>query len=337
MFNPLRPFDLSAQTTGVPTTHRTTSHEDDIADAVAAGEAEAAGLTPHPTHVAPDAGATPQPQSTRATSLTEPGDSGDAEDGAEKGSPSSKPATTAPATAAASDNGDSDAGGPSANAEEDEDAIELERRASLVQSLAKQYTAQSHAHAVNPFGGDLAEDSPLNPNGPNFSALAWAKAVVAMVSSLQPQSECGESPAASGGPFRTAGVAFQHMSVHGFGSATDYQKDVGNVLLAVGGWVRSMAGRLGLVRDGRGQRIDILRDFNGIVRNGEMLVVLGPPGSGCSTFLKTIAGETAGLWVGEESYFNYQGELTEFYLNPCLVSYFAFSVDWLLSFSMLAG
>ena len=31
--------------------------------------------------------------------------------------------------------------------------------------------------------------------------------------------------------------------------------------------------------------------------------------SGCSTLLKTIAGETHGLFVDEDSYINYQGEL----------------------------
>jgi ATP-binding cassette subfamily G (WHITE) protein 2 (PDR) len=29
--------------------------------------------------------------------------------------------------------------------------------------------------------------------------------------------------------------------------------------------------------------------------------------SGCSTFLKTISGETSGFKIGEESYLNYQG------------------------------
>jgi ATP-binding cassette subfamily G (WHITE) protein 2 (PDR) len=38
-----------------------------------------------------------------------------------------------------------------------------------------------------------------------------------------------------------------------------------------------------------------------------MLVVLGPPGSGCSTFLKTVAGETNGFYVDEKSQINYQG------------------------------
>lgn len=38
-----------------------------------------------------------------------------------------------------------------------------------------------------------------------------------------------------------------------------------------------------------------------------MLVVLGRPGSGCSTFLKTIAGETHGFYIDQASDINYQG------------------------------
>ena len=57
-----------------------------------------------------------------------------------------------------------------------------------------------------------------------------------------------------------------------------------------------------------GQRkINILKGLDGLVESGEMLVVLGPPGSGCSTLLKTIAGETHGIYVNGKSYLNYQG------------------------------
>ncbi|KAL4814418.1 ABC-2 type transporter-domain-containing protein [Aspergillus spinulosporus] len=34
----------------------------------------------------------------------------------------------------------------------------------------------------------------------------------------------------------------------------------------------------------------LIRDFTGVVRSGEIMLVLGRPGSGCSTFLRTIAG-----------------------------------------------
>ncbi|KAF2963335.1 hypothetical protein GQX73_g10240 [Xylaria multiplex] len=171
----------------------------------------------------------------------------------------------------------------------DEDAVEIERRESLVHELARKYTTQSQAHwtpGTNPYL-DADENSPVNPNSPNFRARAWAKAMVEMTAS-------------EGKEFRTAGVCFQNMNVYGFGSATDYQKDVGNV------WLEAIAiGRRAL--GNKGTRIDILRDFDGIVRKGEMLVVLGPPGSGCTTFLKAIAGETAGINIDNKSYFNYQG------------------------------
>lgn len=59
---------------------------------------------------------------------------------------------------------------------------------------------------------------------------------------------------------------------------------------------------------GRGKRkIQILRDFEGLIKSGELLVVLGKPGSGCSTLLKTISGETDGFVIDSESNINYQG------------------------------
>jgi ATP-binding cassette subfamily G (WHITE) protein 2 (PDR) len=106
---------------------------------------------------------------------------------------------------------------------------------------------------------------------------------------------------------RTAGIAYRNLNVYGFGTATDYQKSVGNVVLESVGLIRQA---LGLAKQ---RRIDILRGFEGLVYAGEMLVVLGPPGSGCSTLLKTISGETDGLNIDPESYINYQGKLIAFH------------------------
>jgi ABC-type transport system involved in cytochrome bd biosynthesis fused ATPase/permease subunit len=48
----------------------------------------------------------------------------------------------------------------------------------------------------------------------------------------------------------------------------------------------------------------ILKNISGHVRPGEMLFVLGRPGSGCSTFLRTIANSTTLSVTGEVSYAN---------------------------------
>ncbi|KAL2859549.1 ABC drug exporter AbcA [Aspergillus pseudodeflectus] len=164
-----------------------------------------------------------------------------------------------------------------------------DKREAEVHRLAREFTQQSvySTDGQNPFTADVG--SPLNPNGESFSARAWCKAML----QLQTHDDQAHPP-------RTLGVAFNDLNVHGFGSDTDYQKSVGNV------WLQA----LGLVRRAFGQRqhkIDILRGLDGLVEAGEMLVVLGPPGSGCSTFLKTIAGETHGFYVDKNSLLNYQG------------------------------
>jgi ABC-type multidrug transport system ATPase subunit len=54
-------------------------------------------------------------------------------------------------------------------------------------------------------------------------------------------------------------------------------------------------------------QVKILDGFEGKVEPGEMLLVLGPPGSGCSTLLKTLAGRKEGLEVSKESHISYRG------------------------------
>ncbi|KAF2178290.1 putative multidrug resistance ABC transporter [Zopfia rhizophila CBS 207.26] len=171
---------------------------------------------------------------------------------------------------------------------EDDDS-EYARREEEVHQLARRYTEHSiySTTGQNPF--NATPGSILDPNGEQFNARAWCKAMV----HLQTEDDKAH-------PIRTAGVSFRNLNVHGFGSATDYQKSVGNVWMEGIGIARRLLGV--------GQRkIDILQNLDGLVENGEVLVVLGPPGSGCSTFLKTISGETHGFFVDSNSYINYQG------------------------------
>ena len=56
---------------------------------------------------------------------------------------------------------------------------------------------------------------------------------------------------------------------------------------------------------------DILSDFQGLVQPGEMLLVLGQPGSGCSTFLKVLANQRAGFH-SVEGQLSYDGITPEY-------------------------
>ncbi|KAJ7609287.1 ABC-transporter extracellular N-terminal-domain-containing protein [Mycena polygramma] len=143
---------------------------------------------------------------------------------------------------------------------------------------------------ANPFAGE-AVDETLDPLSERFDMTAWLKSVM-HIASRDPENF----------PRRTAGVSFRNLNVHGVGSPTDYKKTVGNV------WLEAVSAVRGVLGMGDGKRkIQILRDFDGLVKSGELLVVLGRPGSGCSTFLKTIAGLTHGFTVAPTSDIQYQG------------------------------
>lgn len=58
-----------------------------------------------------------------------------------------------------------------------------------------------------------------------------------------------------------------------------------------------------LAPKGHLQYRNLINDFSGVIRDGEMMLVLGRPGSGCSTFLKAIANT-------REGYADVQGEVS---------------------------
>ncbi|KAK7421617.1 hypothetical protein QQX98_002084 [Neonectria punicea] len=161
-----------------------------------------------------------------------------------------------------------------------------------IEELARQLTRASaqfdtELHAFSPRPG-----THLDPGSTNFDARAWVKALINLTES-DPDSA----------PPRSLGVAFQKLDVFGWGTGAEHQKSVLDLPLD------AITALVGLASGNRHKRrIDILRNFEGVIEEGELLLVLGPPGSGCSTLLKTIAGETDGLQVSPDAYLNFRGK-----------------------------
>ncbi|KAK8866202.1 hypothetical protein IAR55_001353 [Kwoniella newhampshirensis] len=156
-----------------------------------------------------------------------------------------------------------------------------------VTSLARQMSRASVRGGNQPVDiFNYNADSDLDPFSENFNARKWVKEM----SRISQESS----------PRRTAGVAYSNMSVHGFGSDADYQKTVSNLPLSLISSARDAFSN-------RKRKVHILNDMDGVLESGEMLVVLGPPGSGCTTLLKTIAGEMNGIFLNEEAEINYRG------------------------------
>lgn len=174
---------------------------------------------------------------------------------------------------------------------DDESSNNTEMNEKHVNTLARTVTQASvrrpDGDYLNPFT-ESHDDPRIDPRSDRFNARAWTKTLMG-ITSRDPERY----------PTRTAGVAYRSLNVHGYGNPTDYQKTFGNYPLELPGLINKWRGK--------GQRkIQILQEFEGLVKSGEMLVVLGRPGSGCSTFLKTISGETSGFFIDDKSEINYQ-------------------------------
>lgn len=97
------------------------------------------------------------------------------------------------------------------------------------------------------------------------------------------------------------GLSFSNLKAHGFLSSANYQHTFGSYLLALPNYLRRLFGSR------HESKVQILHSMDGLVKSGEMLLVLGRPGSGCSTYLKTIAGDTHGFVIDDGASINYQG------------------------------
>ncbi|KAJ5895287.1 ZEB2-regulated ABC transporter 1 [Penicillium taxi] len=179
------------------------------------------------------------------------------------------------------------------NSETQRTPTPTEHRHSAVKDLTDEFIRNSTDDSDgNPLFGSDDLESPLNSSGSKFNARSWATNIA-------------RAAQKGGQDFRRIGLCFEDLNVFGYITAADFQKTVGNIWLALPAMI---ARRLWPSASTSGQsRVDILRQFDGLIQPGEMCIVLGPPGSGCSSFLKAISGERNGIYIGENSFFNYQG------------------------------
>ena len=101
---------------------------------------------------------------------------------------------------------------------------------------------------------------------------------------------------ADGGATKRVGVVFKDLTVVGMGSQSRTVKTLPDAIIGTFGpdlyrLACYFIPALAFVKPS--QTRELIRDFTGVVRDGEMMLVLGRPGSGCSTFLKSIANDRA--------------------------------------------
>lgn len=169
----------------------------------------------------------------------------------------------------------------------DEDAI-----TNIARTMSRQ-SFQSLRSDVNEFVNVFEDhdDPALDPTSGKFDARKWLKNMRSLYRSDPDRY-----------PTKELGVSFRNLGAYGHGQDTNFQTTVANVPIA------AFYGTKELVSSKHGgNRVQILHKMDGVINPGEMLVVLGRPGSGCSTFLRTIASQTYGFSLDEGTEINYCG------------------------------
>ncbi|KAG4442743.1 hypothetical protein IFR05_001760 [Cadophora sp. M221] len=109
---------------------------------------------------------------------------------------------------------------------------------------------------------------------------------------------------------KKVGVVYKHLTVQGVGATRIFVRTLPSAVLGTfGPDLYALLSRFipALPQPGgSGEKRDLIHDFTGVVRDGEMLLVLGRPGSGCSTFLKAVSNKRDGF-AGVEGEVSYGG------------------------------
>ena len=131
---------------------------------------------------------------------------------------------------------------------------------------------------------------PIPLDSSQFNRHQWAKRNIQVLDS-------------TAGEARHRGILFEDLSIQGSASSLQVQPTV------LSAFIRPAVSIVDLLlhRQSHERRINILHNFDGLVCNGELLLVLGRPGSGCSTFLKAICGYLDGLTLDPASKIQYKG------------------------------
>ncbi|KIW34417.1 uncharacterized protein PV07_01195 [Cladophialophora immunda] len=170
---------------------------------------------------------------------------------------------------------------------------ELARIASVLSGARTRTLTSDGLQRQDTVAGMGIESPEFDPNNPAFNFFLWIRKFLQLLEQQNIK-------------LRRSGFTFKNLSVSGKGSALVLQKNVGSLFM-----------QPFRIRELFQHPVEkqILRNFNGHVNSGELLIVLGRPGSGCSTFLKTICGELQGLQVSKDSKITYSGIPQELFVK----------------------
>ncbi|KAJ5822763.1 CDR ABC transporter [Penicillium robsamsonii] len=113
----------------------------------------------------------------------------------------------------------------------------------------------------------------------------------------------------AGGPAKKVGVVFKNLTVQGVETGASFVRTLPQAVMGTFGpdLYNLVCQFVPQLRFGKHPPVrDLIHDFSGAVREGEIMLVLGRPGAGCTTFLKAIANDR-GAFAGVNGEVSYGG------------------------------
>ncbi|KAF2455502.1 putative ABC transporter [Lineolata rhizophorae] len=155
---------------------------------------------------------------------------------------------------------------------------ELNKQLSKTSQYSRRISRQN-SHKSVPVDVEKVGSTDGSDDGEPFDLVATLRG------SKQEEEEAGIKP-------KRIGIIWDNLTVRGIGGTTNFVKTFPDSFLSFVNVFESF--KTIFNRGGKGRQVEILKSFRGVAKPGEMVLVLGRPGSGCTSFLKVIANQRFG-------------------------------------------
>ncbi|KAI1777392.1 ABC-2 type transporter-domain-containing protein [Hypoxylon cercidicola] len=145
--------------------------------------------------------------------------------------------------------------------------------------------SRTHSHTHSRKGGDVEKGVQSTESPESEGSIDMFDLETALRGGLDAEREAGIKP-------KHIGVYWDGLTVKGMGGTTNFVKTFPDAFKDFVDYWTPLMGLLG--KGQKGTEDTLLDNFRGVVNPGEMVLVLGKPGSGCTTFLKSIANQRWG-------------------------------------------
>jgi len=160
--------------------------------------------------------------------------------------------------------------------------------------LLRTMTSMSQVPGTVPIeqGTNTEIDPRLDPSSDDFSSRFWVKNMRKIMD-------------ADADYYKPTSLGFvaKNLVARGISSDADYQANFLNFPFKK---ARDIYLETVKAND-KSRYFDILKSMDCLIKPGTLTVVLGRPGAGCSTFLKTVAAQTYGFKIDKDSVISYNG------------------------------